>query len=109
MHASPVSGCYCNKCQAARLAQSHNEIGCNCARCIERRGLVLEDSFIEYITLLGLHQVETLGEIDQNDIWPCCDDTTNEDSERTFAWSYAFERNDEHRHEMEWQDAAGYT
>ena len=108
MHASPTSGCYCAKCNAARFAMSHNEVGYNCARCVERRGPRYPNLYAEYCALLGSFQVETLGEIDQLDIWPL-DDAPEEDSEHTWAWSYAFERNDEHLYEMEWQDAAGYT
>jgi hypothetical protein len=57
--------------------------------------------YLEYCALMAMHQTETLGEIDQ---WLLEDHAAGEDYERSAAWSYAFERCDEHRWEMELDD-----
>lgn len=60
----------------------------------------------EYVAMLDLYQVETIAEANAFD-WEGEDQES--DYERSEAWSYAFERNDEHRYEMEWQDSMGFT
>lgn len=61
---------------------------------------------VEYVALLDLYSAEGLAEVNASD-WD--GDDIEPDYERSEAWSYAFERNDEHRYEMEWQDSMGFT
>jgi hypothetical protein len=61
----------------------------------------------EYTRVLDLHQCEDVAELldddrDANDWAESCKAMAR-------AESYHFERNDEHRHEMEHQDAMEYT
>lgn len=72
---------------------------------IERReAVVIAD--VEYIAMLDRYQAEGVAEANAFE-WE--GEEQEPDYERSAAWSYAFERNDEHRYEMEWQDSMGFT
>lgn len=74
---------------------------------VERRQAVVAAD-VEYVALLDLYGMEGLAEVNASD-WEGETHGAWEDGEGSFAWSYAFERNDEHRYEMEWQDSMGFT
>jgi hypothetical protein len=64
---------------------------------------------VEYLAMLDVYAAADLAEMKQDDARAWEYDDGNEDSEHTAAWSYAFERNDEAREEMEFQDRLGFT
>jgi hypothetical protein len=64
--------------------------------------------YLEYVHMLSCYRADSVGEVNRDDAaaWEL---DAEDDHERIPAWSYAFERNDEARDEMDYQDRLGFT